>query len=139
MHLVDTNIWLELLLAQERAEDVREFLSRMDTRRLAITEFTLYSIGLILLRLKKPDALNQFIADVVISGGVNVIRLSPLDFSGIIAYAARFMLDFDDAYQYAAAEKHDLVIVSFDSDFDRTERGRRGPTQIRPTSEQASG
>jgi len=30
------------------------------------------------------------------------------------------ILDFDDAYQYALAEKHDLIIVSFDSDFDKT-------------------
>ncbi|GEM_PF-4211460 len=30
---------------------------------------------------------------------------------------------------YVAAEKHDLVIVSFDSDFDRTERRRLMPDQ----------
>jgi predicted nucleic acid-binding protein len=39
-------------------------------------------------------------------------------------------LDFDDAYQYVAAGKYDAIIVSFDSDFDRTERGRMVPPQI---------
>jgi predicted nucleic acid-binding protein len=34
-------------------------------------------------------------------------------------------LDFDDAYQYVAAEKHSMALVSFDADFDRTDRGRR--------------
>ena len=31
----------------------------------------------------------------------------------------RFKLDYDDAYQYALAEKDNLILVSFDSDFDR--------------------
>ena len=42
----------------------------------------------------------------------------------------RFGLDFDDAYQYVAAEKNDLTIVSFDKDFDRTERGRVPPSEV---------
>jgi hypothetical protein len=41
-----------------------------------------------------------------------------------------FNLDFDDAYQYVAAEKHDLTLVSFDADFDRTDRGRKTPADI---------
>jgi len=41
-----------------------------------------------------------------------------------------FGLDFDDAYQYTATEKYGLTIVSFDSDFDRTERGRRTPGEM---------
>ena len=45
-------------------------------------------------------------------------------------YAKRFSLDFDDAYQYTEAVKYDLQIVSFDTDFDRTERGRKTPAQI---------
>ena len=39
-------------------------------------------------------------------------------------FAERFQLDFDDAYQYAAAVKHELTIVSLGADFDRTERAR---------------
>jgi len=42
----------------------------------------------------------------------------------------KFNLDFDDAYQYAVAEKYDLTIVSFDVDFDRTERGRKTPGEV---------
>ena len=37
----------------------------------------------------------------------------------------QFSFDFDDAYRYVAAEQYNLTLVSFDSDFDRTERGRR--------------
>ena len=44
--------------------------------------------------------------------------------------APRFNLDFDDAYQYAVAERYGLTIISFDSDFDRTERGRKTPEEL---------
>ena len=42
----------------------------------------------------------------------------------------RFKLDFDDAYQYAAAKLNELQIVSFDRDFDRTDRGRKHPSEL---------
>lgn len=58
-----------------------------------------------------------------------MVRLGSDDFGRIAKVAQQFRLDFDDAYQYVAAEKHDLVIVSFDSDFDRTERRRLMPDQ----------
>jgi predicted nucleic acid-binding protein len=38
MFLVDTNIWLELLLDQERASEVRRFLEAYEASQLAITE-----------------------------------------------------------------------------------------------------
>ena len=42
MYLIDTNIWLELLLDQERAAEVASFLQAVDTSSLAMTDFTLY-------------------------------------------------------------------------------------------------
>ena len=39
-------------------------------------------------------------------------------------------LFFDDAYQYSAAQRHGLRIVSFDADFDRTTEGRLLPTDV---------
>ncbi len=60
MYLIDTNIWLELLLQQEKAEEVSSFFQAVDSSSLAITDFTLYSIGIILTRLKKFDAFNDF-------------------------------------------------------------------------------
>ncbi|OPY49144.1 MAG: hypothetical protein A4E49_03225 [Methanosaeta sp. PtaU1.Bin112] len=33
MYLLDTNVWLELLLQQERAAEVRRFLESIDTQR----------------------------------------------------------------------------------------------------------
>ena len=48
----------------------------------------------------------------------------------------QFSLDFDDAYQYVAAEKYGLTIVSFDNDFDRTERGRETSDRLKSESTQ---
>ena len=61
MFLVDTNVWLELLLEQKRAEEARQFLLNVEASLLAITEFSLYSIGVILTRLKKDETFNDFL------------------------------------------------------------------------------
>ncbi len=42
----------------------------------------------------------------------------------------RFNLDFDDAYQYVAAKRNDLLLVSLDADFDRTDLGRKTPADL---------
>jgi hypothetical protein len=44
MFLVDTSVWLELLLEQQKADEVRQFLARHEGIELAITEFSLHSI-----------------------------------------------------------------------------------------------
>jgi predicted nucleic acid-binding protein len=70
MYLLDSSIFLELFLDQDRADEVEKLLRSVqrDVRQLAEA-------------------------------------------------AQQFNLDFDDAYQYALAERYNLTIVSFDSDF----------------------
>jgi predicted nucleic acid-binding protein len=80
--------------------------------------------------LKKPEAFLLFVRDLFIEGEVGLLGLRPQEMEHIIVTMERYHLDFDDAYQYAVAEKHDLTIVSFDCDFDRTERGRKTPGEV---------
>lgn len=47
----------------------------------------------------------------------------------LVAVGRDHRLDFDDAYQYVAAELNDVLLVSFDGDFDNTELGRITPTE----------
>ena len=61
-----------------------------------------------------------------------MVNLFAADMESVVSKAQIFKLDFDDAYQYTLAEKNDFNIVSFDSDFDRTERGRITPLEIKP-------
>ena len=130
MYLVDTNIWLERLLNQEKSEEVGKFLDNISSGDLYITDFTFHSIGLILCRLNQKKVLLQFIQDVFIDGAVNLVHLEPTDIKYLMKVMDEFVLDFDDAYQYVAAEKYGLTIISFDSDFDRTRRGKKTPIEI---------
>jgi predicted nucleic acid-binding protein len=79
MYLVDSNIWLELLLKQQAAAEAQAFFERVDTSELAITEFSLYSLGIILTRLGSDDLFADFLADTMQASGVTLVRLDPSD------------------------------------------------------------
>lgn len=64
------------------------------------------------------------------NAGTTVALLNADEMEVVADHAATFNLDFDDAYQYAVAEKYDLTIVSFDDDFDGTTRGRSEPSAV---------
>lgn len=130
MYLLDTNIWLEQLLEQEKSRQVELFLQTVPSEILYITDFSLHSIAIIPLRLKKEDVLGQFIEDLFIHGSVTLIRLDPVDFSDILRIIEMFKLDFDDGYQLAAAKKKHLTLISLDGDFDRTDLGRKTPADF---------
>lgn len=129
MYLVDTNVWLELLLEQEKETDVRQFFHNVEAHLLSITDFSLYSIGIILTKLKKDDVFKDFLSDTIEDSGVIRICLDTIDLKQIITVRQRYQLDFDDSYQYVSAEKYNYIIVSFDSDFDGTEHGRKTPKE----------
>jgi hypothetical protein len=128
--LVDTNLWLELLLNQQRAQEVRHLLEQREGSDFALTEFSLYSIGIVLTRLNKDDAFAQFMTDAFEGAGTRLLRLGAADMKALLAARKQFGLDFDDAYQYVTAEKYNLILLSFDADFDRTARGRMTPSMI---------
>jgi hypothetical protein len=114
-------------------EEVREFLE--NTGNLSITEFSLYSLGIILTRLNKNEVFEDFLSDTLEAGTINRIRLDIADLKHSFEMIREFELDFDDAYQYVAADLNHLEIVSFDSGFDRTERGRKTPSVVLKTIE----
>ena len=105
MYLIDTNIWLERLLDQERSAEVGSFLDRMPSNLLFITDFTFHSIGVVMGRLNRMNAYLKFVDDVFINGAVTIIRLEPDDIQRLVEVMEQFKLDFDDAYQYTAAER----------------------------------
>lgn len=133
MFLLDTNVWLELLLDQEHASHVRRLFNHVPPAELALTEFSLYSIGIILTRLKKDALFKDFVDDILNIGGVQCVRLEPHELVSLLDARARHGLDFDDAYQYAVAELHGMTLVSFDAHFDGTPLGRRSPMQVTTT------
>ena len=128
MFLVDTNIRLEVFLKQEKAEESRKFLETVESALLAITEFSLYSIGIILTRFNKAALFTEFLSDIEESEIVKIC-LNINDLKEIPLLHHQFKLDFDDAYQYIASKKYDYTLISFDKDFDRTDRGKKLPNQ----------
>jgi len=130
--LLDTNIFLEVLLDQDRAAEVRHLLSKSEEHELFISDFSLHSIGLILFRHQQHHAFRRFLVDMFLKAGVFVVTLMPREMEAVIRAAQQFGLDFDDAYQYAIAEDYGLTIISFDADFDRTDAGRCTPDAVKP-------
>ncbi|MBS3772444.1 MAG: hypothetical protein KGY69_19490 [Bacteroidales bacterium] len=51
--LVDTNIWLERLLNQERSLEVKKFLDNSPSELIIISDFSLHSIGVIMSNLTR--------------------------------------------------------------------------------------
>lgn len=130
MYLLDTNVILELLLNQDQADQVAAFLDQATPNSLHISECSLYSLGVILLRLKRYDLFTQAVEDLLFSEVIGLLRLEKQDMPRVTEVAQTFGLDFDDSYQYVAAEKFNLDLLSFDQDFDRTTRGRKTPQEV---------
>ena len=130
MFLLDTNIFLEILLEQEKAQEAKDLLTTIPPSRLSITDFSVHSLGVFLFRRNQHEIYERFVEDAILNTGMAVLRINAEDIPILVDVSRRFRLDFDDAYQYVAAEKHGLRIVSFDADFDRTERGRRTPDKV---------
>jgi predicted nucleic acid-binding protein len=130
MYLLDTNVWLERLLDQENSEDVGNFLGQTSSDQLFITDFSFHSICIILTRFNRSQTLIDLVQDLFLNGSVGLLRLQPQEMVLVVAFMDEFNLDFDDAYQYVAAVQNNLVIISFDSDFDKTALGRKIPAQI---------
>ena len=130
MFLLDTNIWLERLLGQRQAEVVAELLDTLSPSDICMTDFTLHSIGVICNRLKQRDVFVKFVDDVLIDSNVLLVSIPANKMKRVVEIMDRFGLDFDDAYQYVAAELEKATIVSFDKDFDKTEQKRLTPMQV---------
>lgn len=107
---------------------------------MGITDFSLHSIGVITARLNRPEIFLTFLSDACIEGAVNIISLGPGHLQKLVHSMALYHLDFDDAYQFTAAYEYGLVLVSFDTGFDKTPLQRKTPQQaLKNVREQSGG
>jgi predicted nucleic acid-binding protein len=127
--LLDTNVFLEVLLGQQQAASASALLSNGGNLSLFMTDFSLHSIGVLLFRRRSFDVFAEFVGDLE-TAGIRVLSLHPRHVSTLAEPATRHNLDFDDAYQYEIAKRFGLTLVSFDSDFDRTDLKRNTPQEI---------
>ena len=71
--LVDTNVFLEVLLDQQRAVEAKRFLDAPPDRLLCISDFSLHSIGVLLVRHSQGEVFRTFVADMILGAGVEVV------------------------------------------------------------------
>lgn len=116
MFLVDTNIFLEVLLSGNKAEPCKAFLVR-NSGKIHISDFSLHSIGVILFRQRRELLFKEFFKDI--SGNARILSLTKESYMKLPEIRQRFNLDFDDAYQFQVAEDHNLAIATMDKDFNR--------------------
>jgi hypothetical protein len=138
--LLDTNIFLEVIFNQRQALIARVLLNSV-SHELFISDFSLHSIGAQLIRRRGAKRWRRFLEELILPGHVTVLALSGAKLLDVGDVAQRFGLDFDDAYQYVTAEENNLILVSFDKDFDKTTRGRQTPqaiTQLSAANNQTS-
>ena len=116
MFLVDTNVFLEILLNQDKKDDCKAFLNN-NIGNLNITDFSLHSIGVILFRYGKEDIFRRFVEDVM--PNTKLLFLPKELYREVVNVRKILKLDFDDAYQYSIAKYHGLKVVTMDKDFER--------------------
>ena len=112
--LVDTNVFLEILLSQDKKEHCKMFLNN-NIGILNITDFSFHSIGVILFRYAKEDIFQKFIEDVI--PNIQVVSLPIKLYVEVINTKRNLNLDFDDAYQYSTAKYYELTVATMDKDF----------------------
>jgi predicted nucleic acid-binding protein len=114
--LVDTNVFLEILLNQPGRAKCEQFLQQ-NTGALAIADFSLHSIGVIALRRQQAGLFADFLSDSL--PNLELLHLDRIGYPAVARAAQLFDLDFDDAYQFTVAKAHGLVIVTQDQHFAR--------------------
>jgi len=92
VYLVDTNVWLERLLDQTRSEEVGNFLERVPADRLYLTDFTLHSIGIVLVKLGEAENLLNFVKDVLAGSGVRLAGVGSDDVKSAIKACTDYKL-----------------------------------------------
>jgi predicted nucleic acid-binding protein len=118
MYLIDTNLFVEILLKQNRSEDCKQFLSQ-NINHLYISDFTLHSIGVILFKFNREKAFTQFLNDTL--SIITLVTLPMKEYNQLHYNKQRFKLDFDDAYQYLVSHHYQLQLVTMDKDFIRVQ------------------
>lgn len=114
MILADTNIFLEILLQRKKSAICKAYLDD-NASSLFISDFSLHSIGLILLKGNAIEILRKFLADSF--PAIRILTLPTNAYESLIEAAQKFALDFDDAYQHAIAKNFNLKIATLDQDF----------------------
>jgi uncharacterized protein len=136
MILIDTNVFLELALDQEKAEECALLLTAVSNGSIeaVVSHFTIHVVEA---SIRKKDRLAEFLRNIEGSQGLHVLDTSISEEGSIAFLAEKMGKDFDDTVQYFVAKKlGSSAIVSFDRHFDGLDLPRLTPREaLKRTSE----
>ena len=112
--LADTNIFLEIILAQEKKNICKKYLEK-NKNKIAVSDFSVHSIGIYLFREKKHEAFLKFAKDILVN--IPVLTIPKPGYENLTARSNKYNLDFDDTHQAAIALNFNLQIATMDLDF----------------------
>ena len=121
--LIDTNIFLEILLEQDRWKLCERTLEE-HLGDSAMTDFAFHSIGVALFGMRKEVIYRRFLQDVLPRN--DLLSLPTDHYHRVITIHETQRLSFDDSYQLAVAEYYSLSLISLDQHF----RGIHSPSNI---------
>ncbi|MEA2089723.1 MAG: type II toxin-antitoxin system VapC family toxin [Thermoproteota archaeon] len=133
MYLVDTNIFLEVLLSEDRKDECKRFLRLLRDGKKSgmVTDFTIHSIIVIMDQFSKLKELKTFLLSLLAYKGLHVYFTTVGDEVRAVEFAVEQNLDMDDAIQYSCAFKAKADgIVSFDKHFDGLKVPRLEPVGV---------
>ena len=121
MKLIDTNIFLEILLDQSKAEIAKKTLTRLIEKEepIVISSFTIHSIFVILERRRCLNQLKLFFYNLSRIENITFYYPSFEEELEILNRMDTWDLDFDDSFQCYVAQKMNAQIITFDHDFQK--------------------
>ena len=104
MLLIDTNIFLEVMLGQTRQHECAEFLTQVRTggKNATVTNFSIYSMMIVLAKEKKLLELKTFLQSLSEYAGLTIHVPSTNELLKAAELVADGKFDIDDGIQYAA-------------------------------------
>ncbi len=133
MYLIDTNIFLEVLLGRSHKDACKRLLGELrDGKREGIvTDFTIHSIIVVMDRFRRLEGLKVFLHSLTAYKGLHIFFTSPVIEVKAVETALNKDLDMDDAVQYMAALSAKVeCIVSYDKHFDGLGIPRKTPEML---------
>ena len=126
MYLIDTNIFLEILLAQEKKDECIALLKEIENGNIsaAVTKFSIHSIEVIMGNYKLTNELRIFLESLSELKSLHIYSTNISDEINAID-EMELGLDFDDALQVSAARALNTEIISFDKHFNNLEGIKR--------------
>ncbi len=135
MYFIDANIFLELEILQDKAEECERLLIRLKDNliKATITDFLVDGIVVVMERYQKsPADIKAFLLALLAFEGLEIHKSSHHEKILATELMQKHDLSFDDALIYQTMKTHNISkIISFDSDFNKIKDIERlEPTQI---------